>query len=254
MGKYRKYADPDFPKQFAQGIHTRFWEMYLGVELIHMGFNLTPKNSPAGPDIHFMHKGKNYWIEAIAPGEGEGIDAVPHNEEHDGFVPVPDEKIILRFTNAISEKKKQFEEYKLSRIVQSDDILIIAINGGKIDLLIFDESITLIVKSVFPIGNFVMTIDRLGQSILNEGYSRRIVILKESGSPVETSSFLHPDYSMIAGILYNYVKLVEMPSPSNKDVIFIHNPLASSNCNFGWLGVGTEYFVENQNLMARMIE
>ena len=82
--------------------------------------------------------------------------------------------------------------------------------------------------------------------IKSEGYGNRVAIIKESGSSVETNSFLNPEYSILAGILYTSAKLVEMPNLSNRNIIFIHNPMASAPCDLGWFGAGKEYFVEDK--------
>ena len=45
-----------------------------------------------------------------------------------------------------------------------------------------------------------------------------------------------------------------MPSLQTQDILFINNPLANQLCELDWLGVGAEYFIEDNNLIARMFE
>src|SRR3990170_4283435 len=96
---FAPYADPSFPQLFADQLHPRFWEMYLAVRLLEKGLKLIPKSASRGPDIHAIFSGNDLWIEAVAPEEGEGPDAVPSLEEHESYEPYPEDKIILRFTN-----------------------------------------------------------------------------------------------------------------------------------------------------------
>ena len=157
--KFATWADPNFPEQFSQHVHPRFWEMYLGVCLLENNFQLVPKKSSDGPDYHILLNGKNLWIEATAPEAGSGNDAVPSIFEHDKFHPVPEDKIILRFTNAIAEKLKKREEYLKKRIIDANDAYVIALNGVGIQMTLFEGPMPAIIKSVYPAGDYSVTID-----------------------------------------------------------------------------------------------
>lgn len=109
--QYHTFADSNFPIEFAKNLNERFWELYLGVYLLEKGFELLPKKSSEGPDFQFIIDENRFWVEATTASEGEGSDSVPELQEQDRFEPIPEEKIILRFTNALSEKQKKFKRY-----------------------------------------------------------------------------------------------------------------------------------------------
>ena len=94
-GRFFPYADPLFPHEFALHLHHRFWEMYLAVSLLENGLLLQPKRSSKGPDIHLKLALGDVWVEAVAPDEGQGPDAVPPLRDNASFGPVPEDKIIL---------------------------------------------------------------------------------------------------------------------------------------------------------------
>jgi hypothetical protein len=248
---YHPFADPNFPKEFANNLHARFWELYLGVYLLEQGVELIPKRSSVGPDFQFMQLDRRYWIEATAPGEGEGPDAVPSLEEHSGRDPVPEDKIILRFTNAISKKKEQFQDYLDTGVVESDDVLIIAVNGRGIRMLMFDGPLPAIVKSVYPFGNYVVTVDSETAEVIREGYQTRHAIQKDSGAEVSTSAFLDPEFSIVSGVLYSSSALWDLPLQPGREFLFVHNSLASNPVEAGWLNVGYEYYKDGDNIFVK---
>jgi hypothetical protein len=103
-GKFEPYADRNFREDFARDLHTRFWEMYLANQLLELGFQLEPRQKKVGPDLHLVIDKRHIWIEATAPKQGEGVDAVNY------FIPrepgqLPEDRIILRFLSTISEKR-----------------------------------------------------------------------------------------------------------------------------------------------------
>ena len=199
---FSPWADPDFPLQFSHNVHPRFWEMYLGIRLLERRFHLVQKKSTSfGPDFQILLDGNKLWVEATAPEVGQGKDVVPSIYELDGSKPVPEDKIILRFTNAISEKIKKREEYINKGVIDSDDAFIIAINGRGINMTLFEGPLPTIVRSVYPAGDYSTTIDVNTLKPVREGYQTRTEIFKLSGSLVQTNAFLDPRYSGISGIL-----------------------------------------------------
>ncbi len=249
---YEPFADPNFKEIFAHQPHERFWEMYLGAQLLSMGCKLQPKSSADGPDFNFKLGEINVWVEAIAPGEGEGDDRVPTLDEH-GKTPnkrIPDEKIILRFTNAITEKFNKFQGYIGQGLVSGRDARIIAINGGNIELHYFgfDYPFPLICKAVYEIGPYTVRLDVKSGQIVDEGLTKREEIIKKSKSPVPTGFFVDPKYSSISGILYSNAGLLDFPDSSGDELLYLHNKIASVQLSDGWMGKGMDYWRDNDNI------
>lgn len=246
--KFAPYADQDFTQQFALHPHRRFWEMYIGVALLERGFDLQPRKSLDGPDLHLILDDKDVWIEATAPGEGVGEDSVPTLDEHSGFVPVPDDKVILRFTNSVSEKKQRLDHYIGTGIVGLNDAYVIAINGARIEMSLLDGPMPVIVKAVYPIGEHQVIIDTNKMEVIEERYATRRAILKASGSPVSTQSFIDPSYSGVSGVLYARKPIAIHSGDARADFLYIHNHGADNRMEIGWLGAGRECWVEDEQL------
>lgn len=244
---YSPWADPSFPTYFADNVHSRFWEMYLGVRLLEKKFQLIQKRTSEGPDFHILIDGKHLWIEAAAPKEGTGYDAVPIISEQRLCVPILEDNIILRFTQVIAEKGKKRDDYIQKGIVGPGDPYIIAINGRIPDMTHFGKPLPAIVKSVYPIGNYSETIELNTGRLILKGYQTRFKITKHSGSDVPTNSFLDPSNSGITGILYSDAALWDMPSNPGCEFIYIQNFLARSRLKARWFGTGSEcYFKDNK--------
>lgn len=245
---FSPWADPNFPQQFSHNVHPRFWEMYLGIRLLERNFKLVPKKSSFGPDFHILLDQKNIWVEATAPEDGTGKDAVPSIYELDGTKPVPEDKIILRFTNAISAKIKKREEYIKKGVIDSDDAFVIALNGRGINMTLFEGPLPAIVRSVYPAGDYSITIDVNTLKPVREGYQTRHEISKVSGSPVLTNAFLNQDYSGVSGILYSNAAFWDMPVTPGCEFLYIDNSVANIHLEAKWLGIGKYCYKEENHL------
>ncbi len=244
-----RWLDPDFPQQFAIHVHERFWEMYLCSRLLEQGFELQPKGSSRGPDFHILLDGEHLWIEATAPTKGAGIDAVPSSCEQEGDKPIAKDKIILRFTSAISEKMRKRDQYIERGIVSPQDPFIIAVNGGGIDMVSFERSLPAIVKAVYPLGDYSVTFNLHTGQVVRQGYQIRCQVFKRSGGSVPTTAFCDRNYSGISGILYSSASLWDMPVIPGCEILFLHNPLANSPLKRGWFGIGTDCHRQGDRLM-----
>jgi hypothetical protein len=249
--KFKPYADDSFKREIANQFYPRYWEMYLGCALIDLGFELVQKKSDKGPDLHLRVEQSDLWIEATLPDKGKGVDAVPVLEEHFRFDPIPEDKIILRFTNSISVKSQKLMKYLKDGIVMSNDLFIIAINGCMIPFLDFYGDIPYVVKSVFPLGDLVVTIDINKLVTTDTRYKYREEIIKESGSAVSTSSFIDHDLSAISGVIFSNADIWSRPQVTGLDFTFIHNHLARNPVKKGWLGAGKEYWLKEGYLQFR---
>jgi hypothetical protein len=246
--KFYPFADRLFVDEFSRNLHQRFWEMYLGVQLLELGFDLQPRSSDEGPDLLINDGNRKVWIEATVPSEGVGIDRVPNLEEHTGFVPVPDDRIILRFTNSISEKNNKLDNYLREGIVFPEDAYLIAVCGGIIQLMWFDGPMPNIVRALYPVGDHKVTLDFENKEIIDEHFESRYEILKDSGSPVRTDSFLDPTYSRISGVLFSNVAITDIPIEPGREFLFIHNYHADLPIERGWIRTGKDYWFQDNRI------
>jgi type I restriction enzyme S subunit len=222
-------------------MHSFFWEMYLCYQLLKLNFQVIPPRMKKGPDLHLVIDQKHVWIEATAPVEGMGDDAVQNLYRHSRFDPFPDE-VILRFTNAIAKKRDKHTKYLEDGIVNPGDAYIIAINGGKIGVLLLETPPAIsILKSVYPLGDLKVEINTQTGDIRTQ-FEYRDEINKKNKEKVSTKAFLDPAYSGISGILYSTAGLWHLPSQPGDEFKFIHNAFANCQMERGWLKVGTDYF------------
>jgi len=246
---FEPYADPDFRSDFAPHVHQRFWEMYLGAWFLRNGYALCPRNRHAGPDLHLHHEGQDIWLEASAPDEGMGPDAVPSIYEPRPYDPVPEDQIVLRFTNAVSFKTSKREEYVSNGVISSGDPFIIAVNGRGIPMTLFEGPLPAIIKAVYPFGQYSITFRVDTLETVRQGYHKRTKITKKSGSPVATDAFLSPASSGVSGILYSSAALWDYPSSPGSEFLYVHNSTASNPLPRAFIRSGKECFMQDGALL-----
>jgi len=75
--RFEPYADNEFIKEFGRHNEERFWEMYLGVQLLNGRKALCRRDKlpkarrDEGPDFCIRKGRRRIWIEVIAPGPGD---------------------------------------------------------------------------------------------------------------------------------------------------------------------------------------
>ena len=228
--EYRPYADRHFLSDATNHFHQRFWEMYLAVTLTRKGFELC-KVGDEGPEFYFISGDKKIWVEAVAPGPGQGPDAVTEPPVGVGYL-VPEEQMILRYTNGLSEKLKAYEAALRKGTIGAADCFIVAINGQDITNGIccdIEDGVPLWMQAFLPYGEYAVKFDIKKKEIIGGFYKYRDSISKKSKSPVSTKPFLEEEYKGISGILHSAVGChpLNRPKEIGADFEFLHNPLAS---------------------------
>ena len=131
---YQPYADSNFRQEFAKHPHQRSWEMLLCCRLLDSEKKIIAKKDrlSQGPDILVEEADQKIWIEAVTPTAGQPgkPDTVPGLQADGEVHAVPDDSLLLRFVQAMEEKKGKFRSYLDDRIVDPNDLCIIAVNGG----------------------------------------------------------------------------------------------------------------------------
>jgi hypothetical protein len=73
-------------------------------------------------------------------------------------------------------------------------------------------------------------------------------IIKRSGAQVLTDIFFSKEYSGISGVLFSNVNLWHYPRKLGSDFLFIHNYRSKNPVPLGWLGMGIEFWWEEDGL------
>lgn len=246
--RYKPYADRHFLRDAVSHFQERFWEMYLGVTLLEHEFTIE-RVSNTGPDFYIRDRSSGIWIEAVAPGSGEGPDAVPQPVFNSGKAQiVPNEEIILRFRSAIASKYQRFMEFIASGPVEISDSFVIAINTKRILNIIPETEVPTIVQSVLPFGARQARIDPKRMEVVDVGYQYRGEIIKQSGNPVSTTIFQDSEYSNLSAVWCSSVDCANAPSKFGSEFILVHNPNANKRIDLGTFRFGKEYWVEGSEL------
>ncbi|MYA35341.1 MAG: hypothetical protein F4Y34_01580 [Gammaproteobacteria bacterium] len=248
--RFSDFADSQFLREAKDNFTERFWEMYLGCTLIDCGYEIgTPGDE--GPDLFTHVIDKFFWFEATASSAGTKDDQVPKPTVGEaGFV--PEDKILLRLTNAIDAKLRQIERAQERGIVSERDGALVCINGRQIPNTTVDAVPPLIVQAVLAIGNPQITLDRYTMQVISSGFEKRPHLKKASGTEISTRGFVDGSLARISAVIYSHVDCVNHPPRLGDDFLCVHNPYAIHPLPIGFLGRGVEYWVQEDNkLMSK---
>jgi hypothetical protein len=229
--KYEDFADPDFPDGFARDPDARFWEMFVGCQLLESGRTLMPmherKRVGGQPDLCVTDGGRRIWIEAIAPDIGAaGPDQVrgptPINEGG-RFARAPLRQAQLRMTSALWTKTQKIETYLREGVIAEDEPRLIAIGPGRFGAYVSDDP-PMILSAVFPIGAEIVTIDRANGEAVGRGFEPCFEIQRATGT-IPRTAFLDDRFSNVSGVVWCRVGIGNM-SRKQRPITFVHNPLA----------------------------
>lgn len=223
---YAPYADRHFLSDLKKHFHERTWEMYIGYVLAKNG--VTFSSTDKGPDFLIETPDGKIWIEAVAPGPGEGPDRVP--EMVYGMVSnVPQDKMLMRISSSLDAKYKKFRKYLDDGMVSPEDKLIIALNAGGFSWTV-DGDMPLILKALFAVGYRTLSrpINADMDAPLKPGVSTRTFVPKRSNSEVSTTFFLDKEHKIISAVMYSSKNVLNHGDPIGSEISVIRNPLAIS--------------------------
>jgi hypothetical protein len=222
--RYHDLADPHFRQDSRNHFHARFWEMYLAVTLRERRFELK-RVGDEGPEFYVMHNGRKIWVEAVAPGPGEGNDRVPAYRPGE-VTKVPVEKILLRFTNALAEKRNKYWKARGKGIINPNDLYLLAINSRRIPHAPFGNTLPFFVQAFLPFGPLACELDIRTNEIVDTYYQLRENIEKESEALVSTTAFLNPEFSFVSAVLHSGIDCADRPVILGQDFMILYNPTA----------------------------
>lgn len=242
--RYYPYADSQFREDARNHFLQRFWEMYLGVTVLDKGFPLT-KHGDDGPEFSAQINGRRVWFEAVAPAPGTGPDQVPE------LVPgevrtVPVEQILLRFTNALAEKKKRYVAAVAKGIIVAEEPYVLAINSRGIPSAPYGNTMPYFVQAFLPIGPLAIAIDRETLKVTDSFYQYRPHVAKASGTDISTRTFLDEDGAFCSAVIHSAVDCANHPADLGADFSILYNPNAThpiAEAAFPWC---TRFTVQDQ--------
>lgn len=246
--RFRGHADGNFVQDFAAHTHQRFWEMYVGVTLLDAGHVIhAPK---PGPDFGITLAGRQIWIEAVAatPGASGKPDSIPPLDLQAGMARaeyVPQDKIVLRCTSAISAKfPMQYRQHVQKGIVSPEDCYIVAVNHAETYHYAEVGEPPYIFRAVLGLGSHFATIDRNTGELTGQGVQYRGSLPKATGASVETRLFLSSNSAPISAVIGSVTSIgtpVHLGQHEmGQDFRLVHNPFATNALPPGLLVRGHE--------------
>lgn len=252
------YAESGFtPPNTAGEVRTRvpeklqavIWEAMLYWHFRNLGAQfrtpLVKKSGQSGPDLCVDCNGRRIWIEAVV--------ATPRGLPGDWLAPVlqgefrpweyPHEEMLLRYTSALADKKKQLDKRCAKGIVGADDAYVIAVNGCMLSRVPECDSHgnsgwPFIVEAVFPIGPVTVPVDPKTNRFGQASNSLRFTITKPNKSSVPLDSFLNDDWNGVSAALW----CGQRDHLSGRlNLVVVHNPKARAPIPRGFLGSDPQY-------------
>jgi hypothetical protein len=254
---FEPYADPHFRKEIADNFQPRYWEMYLGYLALRAKLSVMSKkkNRGKGPDLQVtLTTGQNLFIEATAPGPGTGDNEVPEPTPlrvgvNEIAQDIPIEKILLRITSSIETKFEAYDRYLRDQILRPNDPYIVAVNPGAMPSArgeFFDPP--LIIRSLFGVGNLMVSFDRDNPGLNETHYSICHQIIKHNDEPIGTKYFLDSRYCGLSAIIFSDAHPLSLPKPDGSEFKLVHNPDATNPVDRGLFKIGREYWAEGTRI------
>ncbi len=232
--QYEPYAPTGFLSKAQYEFHQCWWEMYLAVGLINLGFPITVSPpSRQGPDIAIRpENAQPFWIEAVAPKVGTTSERVP--AINNGVNELPKNQCLLRLSQGLDAKRKKFEEYKHIDLIRERDFCIIALSSCDLNQFgtLLDFPIPAPMSVLCGSDCLVITGTNSPSFINRRGY-----LYRNSGNLVDTNFFTNESSNIISAILYSNVDPLNFPiRPETTFQLFINpntiNPLPEGFKNY----------------------
>jgi hypothetical protein len=236
---FERHADAEFRKELGSSFSARYWEMYLTTSFILAGYSVTcPK---PGPDVGIVLRGKRIWFEAVSPTPGRPGSPDFIQQPKSGEVSdVPNEKIVLRYLNSISEKyERQYTNWLEKGHVSKDDAFVIALNPRNIPFDYADTQPPRILQAAYTMGPSYVVIDRETMKAVATGYHFRDHIVKtpdssfipdgETKEPakVTTGIFQDRQHDRLSALLCSRVDAANHHGEMGDDFQLLPNPRAN---------------------------
>jgi len=234
--------------------------MYLGSLFINNGKVLNNNRKEHDADIQVKQGENLIHVECTATtlGEENKPDTVPEMYVSKSVYnlvvqDVPEEKILLRIAQALTDKHKQYQKRITDGRVKENEPYVVAINTGTLQHM---ENLPNILKTLFGIGHITLRMRQNGIPVENPTpyWSRRESITKANGEIVDMTFFEKEEHKGISAVIYsNSTVLNHLLNPSDEDTILVHNPLASNPIPFEEFNFLTQHYVDKETGIVEKI-
>lgn len=237
-------ADPHFHKELLgenkERFEQRLGEIELAGRMHDAGFSLS--SGGIGPDLLATRDGRKVWLELITPEPKDLPDEWirPQNT----VTTFPHEKILLRWTAAIKEKKGKGKDYLSRGIISPGDPYVIVVNdallharGGQLNGI---SQRPFAVEATLAVGPLQIQIDRATLETVSSGHMHRPYVINRNQAQVPADTFFDPDYGHVSAVMGTTLGMWNA-SQDHWESVIVHNPLSTAPVPLGLLPVEEEW-------------
>ena len=246
----RHVLDKKFKEQCKHDFNACYAEMYFASTFIdRVNFDV---DHPSDKGLDFFLKNLRCWVDVTTATDG--ADGHPNSlasQELGVVQSYPEDKVILRLSNAFTSKAAKIKADIKKNLIQDDQPIIICISGGGMKEgfpMYAVGGYPQIIKALLPVGDLVLWMDVNTRKIKSREYKYRQNVKKISiagEALIDTEFFLYEEYSYISAVVYSYANAGN-PINRNKwgcDFFTVHNPKARNPLPAGFIKCGQEYCV-----------
>jgi hypothetical protein len=241
--RVRPHLDDHFKSAFAHDTIQRFWELRLAAAFRCLGYPLDCGGEGRPDFATRLPTGERLWVEAVAPTLGAA-----NNPDRPGDLipggrlrPVPIEQILMRYTQALSQKRDRFLAYRQAGVVTEGDRCVIAVSSAALWPHVEGVGLPRILSAVFPIGNERVVVDRRTFAVVGADHEYRGEVFRVGGAEIPTTAFLSPEYAVISGLIHDSARPTGWRQQGNARFVSANNPIATARLLPGYFGLGEEY-------------
>ncbi len=224
--------------------------MRLTVVLKRLGLPVCRRKTAVGPDICIEGQ-PGLWIEAVTPSPTEELQ-ISYETSKRSVARVPEEAILLRYTQALQAKWKKYEKYVHDGLIGVSDCYVVAISGAALPFPStpgkYGEPPS-VAHALYGIGPYHWQIEIGTGRVLEAGWSHRPATQKPTGATVESDLFLGGKRAGISAVLYSPNGIQNRPQVFGRvegwDFEIFHNEFASVPLKPGLINRGWEWGVKD---------
>jgi len=221
--EYRNHAAKGFRNKLQFEFPHRWWEMYLTLGILHLGFPVSTFRADNGPDLLLEFGDLRVWVEAVAPKPGTASDAVPVPVVN-GVAELPMRECLLRLTQTMTDKRDKLRNYMKRGIISKGDCTLIAMSACALNQFgpLLDWPFPVMLRVLAGADNLTIPLDKSSESFS----IRTEAITRDSGSKVELALFYCEEFSSISGVLYSDEDPFNAPMVAEDSFQLFINPKA----------------------------
>lgn len=245
LGLRDRNFDRDLIDGTLEQFYARFWEIEIALHFHRLGYVVSRGKQRLEPDFLVTANATKFYVEARTLNPSAKLrEQVVEKPGQIVSGEVPVDEILLRYTQALSEKRAKISAHFESRRDTRAPV-VVALNAYRA-YPFFDSAGThlpFVVRAVLPFGALYLTIDTKTLKTIDRGMHYRDQIFKkpDSQGPVRTDVFLKNEWCDIAAVVATH-RMFE--SDIRHGLAAVHNPKACSPLSVGLLGARSEFIAE----------